>query len=112
MKLDMQGTAGGRGKTHMRTQIISVKYSSSERHRSSTALGHNNLCLVTMVTGQRERYQEHASPDVMNYFHLLLVLTYTYGYVCRPLVVILAGDGFFSDQLKAKLALKPQDSPV
>lgn len=40
------------------------------------------------------------------------LLTDAYGDVCRPLIVVLAGDGFLSDQLEAKLALKPQDASV
>lgn len=43
---------------------------------------------------------------------MILILTYAYGDICRPLIVVLAGDGFFSDQLKAELALESQDSSV
>lgn len=43
---------------------------------------------------------------------MIPLLTDAYGDVCRPLIVILAGDGFLSDQLEAKLALEPQDASV
>lgn len=43
---------------------------------------------------------------------MILILTYAYGDVCWPLIVVLAGDGFLSNKLEAKLALKPQDSSV
>lgn len=43
---------------------------------------------------------------------MIPLLTDAYGDVRRPLIVILAGDGFLSDQLEAKLALKPQDASV
>lgn len=40
------------------------------------------------------------------------ILTNAYRDVCGPLVIVLAGDRFFSNQLKTKLALEPQDSPI
>lgn len=89
VKLDMQGTVGGREVQRQRRierererkakrgrngnlgekreegeidtqRTFSVKYSSPQHHRSSSAPGHNKLCTVTMVTGQIECYQCHS----------------------------------------------------
>lgn len=43
---------------------------------------------------------------------MIELLTYAYGDVCRPLIVVLAGDRSLADQLEAKLALESQDSSV
>lgn len=106
----------------MQRENISVKYSLPQHHRSSSAPGHNKLCTVTMVTGQNECYQYHSRahahvfpthlqphPELLE---MIWILTYAYGDVRWPLIVVLARDRFLSNQLKAKLALKPQDSSV
>lgn len=43
---------------------------------------------------------------------IILILTYAYGDVCWPLIVVLAGDCSLSNQLEAKLALESEDSAV
>lgn len=106
----------------MQREKFPVKYSSPQHHRSSSAPGHNKLCTVTMVTGQTECYQHHSrahamffpplQPSPWNNLQMILILTYAYGDVCWPLIVVLAGDSFLSNQLEAKLALKPQDSSI
>lgn len=47
-----------------------------------------------------------------NQLQIILTLTYAYRDICRPLIVVLAGDRFFSNQLKPKLAFKSQDSSI
>lgn len=103
---------------------FSVKYSSPQRHRSSCAPGHNKLCTVASVTGHNEIYQHHSSAHATffssiqcchipeNQLQIILTLTYAYRDICRPLIVVLAGDRFFSNQLKPKLAFKSQDSSI
>lgn len=47
-----------------------------------------------------------------DHLRTIWILTYAYGDVSRPLIVVLAVDGFLSDQLEAKLALEPEDPSV
>lgn len=86
-------------------------------HQSSSASGHNNnLCTVTMVTGQavvNMTAEAAVCPLQLEPPNTtIFILTYADGDVCRPLVVVLAGDCSLANQLKAKLTLKPQDSSI
>lgn len=67
-----------------------------------------------MVTGQAvvNMTAEAAVCPLQMEPHTIFILTYADGDVCGPLVVVLAGDCSLTNQLKAKLALKPQDSSV
>lgn len=69
---------------------------------------------VINITAERMPilYSIFCSQKSVNHRWIVLILTYAYGDVCRPLIVVLAGDCFLSNQLEAKLALKPEDTSV
>lgn len=129
----MQGTGEGETRGHgqmdgMRREKIGIQKIERERKfllnihhqgiiKSSAAPGHNNkLCAVTMVTGQAAVNTTAEAVVCPLRLELpnttILILTYADGDVCWPLVVVLAGDRSFPNQLKAKLTLKPQDSSI
>lgn len=100
-----------------RAEEISVKYSSLDiiTHHLLQAIVINSVLSpwwqVRMLSTWQLRLPSALCgwkpPDAT-----LFLLTYADGDVCWPLVVVLAGDCSLSDQLKAKLTLKPQDSSV